>query len=168
MPRSANWKETAELVGIFAILVSLIFVALQLRQEKELLLLELRNNMIMSTSEINAAIIENADIWRRGNLDEKLDDTELEIYKRLLINYNDWHFNTALVFEETLPGAQEHVLAMFAGFLSRNPGAYRIWIDRERELNADRTALNPTETITTDWIDAIDSRIAIIQSSSTH
>jgi hypothetical protein len=37
-----NWKEAAELTGIFAIVASLIFVALQLRQEEELLQSKMR------------------------------------------------------------------------------------------------------------------------------
>lgn len=59
MPKSPDWRETAELVGIFAILISLIFVVLQLRQEKELLELEMRNYMLETTTEINSTIIEN-------------------------------------------------------------------------------------------------------------
>ena len=68
------------------------------------------------------------------------------------------------MFESKL-GGEEQVLSMYAGFLARNPGAYRMWIDRERQLNADRTAVDPKETVTSDWIEMIEARIAIIKSS---
>jgi hypothetical protein len=57
------------------------------------------------------------------------------------------------------------VSSQYAGFRARNPGAYRVWIDRERRLNADRTVVNPRETITSDWIELIETTIATIRSS---
>ena len=161
-----DWKETAELIGIFAILISLIFVAVQLRQEEELIQLEVRNHMIETYAELNATIIEHADVWLRGNAGDELDAAEREIHKRLVVNYNDWHFHTALIFGEIEPEAVEHVLTDYAGFLARNPGAYRVWRQREDEINADRTTMNPAETITADWIDTLESRIKKIRAAA--
>ncbi len=163
--KSPDWKETAELIGLFAILASLIIVVMELQQQEKLLDLDMRNSMVSSTVAVNEQIIDHADIWVRGNAGEDLSATEFEIYQRIFISFNDNSFQTYFIFQELYPEQKEQVLSQYAGFLSRNPGAYRVWIDRERQLNADRTAVNPRETITSDWIELIDRTIATIRSS---
>ena len=163
--KSPDWKETAELIGLFAILASLIIVVMELQQQEKLLDLDMRNSMVSSTVAVNEQIIGHADIWVRGNAGEDLNATEFEIYQRMFISFNDNSFQTYSIFQELYPEQKEQVLSQYAGFLSRNPGAYRVWIDRERQLNADRTAVNPRETITSDWIELIDRTIATIRSS---
>ena len=163
--KSPDWKETAELIGLFAILASLIIVVMELQQQEKLLDLDMRNSMVSSTVAVHEQIIDHADIWVRGNAGEDLNATEFEIYQRMFISFNDNFFQTYSIFQELYPEEKEQVLSQYAGFLSRNPGAYRVWIDRERQLNADRTAVNPRETITSDWIELIDRTIATIRSS---
>ena len=162
--KSPDWKETAELIGLFAILASLIIVVMELQQQEKLLDLELRNSMVSSTVAVNEQIIDQADIWVRGNAGEDLNATEFEIYQHMFISFNDNFFQTYYIFQELYPEQKEQVLSQYAGFLSRNPGAYRVWIDRERQLNADRTAIDPEETITSDWIEMLEARIAIVKS----
>ena len=164
--RSPDWKETAELIGLFAILASLIIVVMELQQQDKLLNLELRNSMVSSTVAVNEQIIGHADIWVRGNAGDDLNATEFEIYQRMLISLNDSFFQRYFVFQELYrEQAKEQVSSQYAGFLARNPGAYKVWIDRERRINADRTAVNPQETITSDWIELIETTIATIKSS---
>jgi hypothetical protein len=158
-----NWRETAELVGIFAILASLTFVALQLRQEQILTHTELRMSNVANKFAINSAIIENADIWVKGNEGQELSPVEMAIYRRLVNNINDYLFEYHLTLPLIDPGTEEQVLAMLAGFLHDNPGAYAVWLDRERRINFYRTAIDPSETITTEWVDAIESRMAILK-----
>lgn len=138
---------------------------MELQQQEKLLDLDMRNSMVSSTVAVNEQIIDHADIWVRGNAGEDLSATEFEIYQRIFISFNDNSFQTYFIFQELYPEQKEQVLSQYAGFLSRNPGAYRVWIDRERQLNADRTAVNPRETITSDWIELIDRTIATIRSS---
>ena len=161
-----NWKEAAELIGIFAILASLIFVALQLRQEEELLQTEMRAAMVANTVSINESIIQNADVWVRGYNGEELDPAESVIHARLITNVNDYMFQVRQTFLVTEPQSEEHILAEFAGFLADNPGAYQAWIDRERRINTYRTTIDPTETISSDWIDDIESRIAFMNENA--
>lgn len=93
-------KDTLELVGIFSILASLIFVAMQLKKEEELLQLEIRNYMVESSVAVNELIIENADIWVRGNADSDLGSAESEIYRLLITNVNDWYFQASYIFRK--------------------------------------------------------------------
>ena len=164
--KSINWKEAAELTGIFAIVASLIFVALQLRQEEELLQSEMRAAMVANRVSINELIIENADVWVRGNNGDELDPAESVIHARLVHNENHFMFHLRQTFLVVEPQSAEQIVAQFAGFLADNPGAYQAWIDRERRLNFYRTTIDPTETVTSDWIDDIESRIAIISENA--
>ena len=162
-----GWRETAELIGIFAILASLIFVALQLRQEQILTQTELRMSNVANKIAINNAIIENAEIWVKGNEGQELSPTEMAVYTRLVNNINDYLFEYHLTLPLIDPGTEEQVLGMLAGFLHDNPGAYTVWRDRERRINFYRTSIDPSETITSEWVDAIESRMAILEKAET-
>jgi hypothetical protein len=96
--KSPDWKETVELIGLFAILASLIIVVMELRQQDKLLDLELRNTMVSSTVAVNEQIIDHADIWVRGNAGDDLNATEFEIYQRMFISLNDNFFQRYFVF----------------------------------------------------------------------
>ena len=87
------------------------------------------------------------------------------IYESLFTNLNDYSFQLYNIFHQLEPKSEEQVLSVYAGFLARNPGAYRVSIDRERQVNAYRTAVDPDETVTSDWINMIEARIEIINSS---
>jgi hypothetical protein len=158
-----DWKGWLELIGIFSILASLLIVVVQLQQEQDLLELEMRNYMVETSVAVHESIIDNADIWVRGNAGEELEPAERAAYGLLLTNMNDWYFQTAMAFGTMYPGNEDQVVSMFAGFLLENPGAYRAWIDRERRLHGYRTAVDPAETITSDWIDRIESMIAVLE-----
>jgi len=158
-----DWRETAELIGIFAILASLIFVALQLRQEQILTQTELRMSNVANKVAINNAIIENAEIWIKGNEGQELSPTEMAVYTRLVNNINDYLFEYHLTLPLIDPGTEEQVLSLLAGFLHDNPGAYTVWREREHRINFYRRSIDPGETITNEWVDAIESRMAILE-----
>ena len=56
-----NWKDIAELVGIAAIVASLVFVGLQMRQSHEIALSEAHQQRAAMTSEAFFALSENDD-----------------------------------------------------------------------------------------------------------
>ena len=165
--RPLGWKETAELIGLFAILVSLVVVAMQLQQQEELLQLELQNNLLSNSVAVNEKIIDNPDLWVRGNSGEELSAAESAAYESLLINVNDSFYHTYNIFNEVAPEMANGSVAAFAGFLARNPGAHRVWIDRERQLYADRAALDVEAEgpIALNWMEMIESRVAVIKSN---
>ena len=66
------------------------------------------------------------------NAGEDLDATESEIYQRMFISLTDRAFQTYFVFQELYPGSKEQISSTYAGFLARSPGAYKVWIDRDR------------------------------------
>ena len=74
--KSVNWRALAEVVGIAAIVASLIFVGLQLRQSQDIALSELGASRHASRIELNNAISDHADIWARGNAGDELDHAD--------------------------------------------------------------------------------------------
>ena len=86
-----TWKETAELIGIAAIVVSLVFVGLQLKQSQDIVLSELDAALNAIDVEITGNIGDHADVWVRGNNGAQLSDSELAIYGRLVSDINTRH-----------------------------------------------------------------------------
>ena len=162
-----NWKSTAEFLGITAVVASLVFVGLQLRQAQDIAIAEMNASGVANTLEEYNAVMENVDVWMRGNADENLTSAEAEIYLRLLSNMNN-RFYFTVQQQERLGVGDEAVLdvAEFAGFLYENPGARRVWRAREDRLGKYRGLIRPSEVTTSDWIELVESHIATFEQRS--
>jgi len=75
--RSTNWKDVAELIGIAAIVASLLFVGLQMRQEQEIAITETRSSVTQSIGDLAVMMEASSEIWAKG-----LDGAELSIADR--------------------------------------------------------------------------------------
>ena len=131
-----NWKGTAEFVGVIAIVGSLIFVGLQIKQEQEIALAEINLSLLASGIELNIAIGENAEVWAIGNAGEDLTRAERILYDNLLESMS-FSYRTErrqyLQFDQ--PRAAKVPIAQFAVFLHRNPGGREAW-----QLRSDQEA----------------------------
>ncbi len=65
--KSISWKAVEEFLGATAIVASLIFVGLQLRQEQRVASIEAGFNLVESFYEQRNVTIENASVWANGN-----------------------------------------------------------------------------------------------------
>ncbi len=118
-----------EIVGIFAVVVSLVFVGLQMRQTQEIALAERGWNNMMAEMESRSAIYEYPDIWAKGNAGETLNPSESVIYTMLIRDFNSLQFYRvssflALTGDES---AMDVIIGDTSGFLFENPGARREW-----------------------------------------
>jgi hypothetical protein len=142
-------KEVAELVGITAIIASLIFVGLQIKQSDQQLAqseetteVELYLQIASQERDELAVIFEHADTWVKGNAGNEMSSTEAVIYAGLVkARWSSVYWKNAsfTVLERTL----DVPLHDFAWFLHKNPGARRAWeamVDDEAER---RTTLIP-------------------------
>jgi len=130
-----KWRNTAEALGIIAIVGSLIFVGLQLKQSEEIAIREGLNNTLTSLIESRSDYYDNADVWVRGNAGEELTRTELFIYRDLVRLESNRTFYQSLwrrVFDPSIESTAEKD---FAVFLFQNPGARKVWIDWQSERN---------------------------------
>jgi hypothetical protein len=161
--KSRDWKDVAELIGIVAIVASLIFVGLQMQQSQRIAQAERRNMRVANGIEVTNAINAYADIWARGNEGEHLDPAEAVVFENLV-----WNMNSFRVFGATaaeLLGNQRGVRAnqtAMALFLAKNPGAHQVWIAHEEELIAMRKELMPGYDLEF-WFNAVRTDIERIE-----
>jgi hypothetical protein len=130
-----SWKFVAELIGMTAIGLSLVFVGLQLRQsqviaENEVGLQELANRI-----EAHGQINEHINVWSRGLAGEELSDKDAAVFENLLVNINDITFHAASNYfslgDET---SARWLIGDLAIFLHENTGARSAWEARELRL----------------------------------
>jgi len=124
--KNRNWKDTAELIGIAAIVGSLVFVGLQMRQAEELARLELGYALLGPGHEMRSTIAAHPQVWRKGNLGDELDPDEMIVYEQLIESM--WLQTYWEVASFRKLGSVRDVAAHgFAAFLFANPGARKAW-----------------------------------------
>ena len=137
--KNTGWKDIAELIGIAAIVASLVFVGLELRQSQKIAIVESAVNRTTQHVDLDNAIIEHIDIWTKGNSGTELTPKEAGIYSMLFENYVGqqwlrWFSNSQLGF------VTETAVADLAAYLVENPGAmkeyrqFRARVDRRRGM----------------------------------
>ena len=160
--KSNNWKDFAELIGIAAIVASLIFVGLQMRQAEVIAQSEMHTSILANRIAMHAAIIEHPDIWVRGNKGDKLEEDESAIFSRQVTILNDEAYYA--VQQSIIWGRLEVAdldAAIFAAYLHENPGARRVWRAQEDWNQNYRSQVMPGEQITSDWIQRIELNLAL-------
>lgn len=138
-----NRKDMAEAIGLVAIVASLVFVGLQLRQTQDIGLAEGYSMAISNWTEVASEITENVDIWRRGVAGQDLDENEATIFANLVTQVNHTSILGFLHSQQVAGMDQAKLFAQdFAGFLYRNPGARSIWERQEENLATFRKLLD--------------------------
>jgi hypothetical protein len=63
---SAKPNDWLQVIGIFALVASLVFVGLQMKQKQEIGQEEAAATILESTNSFRITLINNVEIWRRG------------------------------------------------------------------------------------------------------
>ncbi len=114
------------MIGITAIVASLIFVGIQLRQEERIALSQIAQADQASSTEIDLAIVENAEIWLKSNSGDSLNEVERLIMNRLVSAlYRRARLETNM--RRSLGQYEDLSIVDFAIELHENPGARAIW-----------------------------------------
>ena len=142
-----KWKPIAESIGMMAIVLSLIFVGLQLKQSAVVAQNEIDGQYLENRIEATGQINDHVNVWVRGLAAEKLNVDDAAVFENLLLNINDITYFTALNHFSlgSSEGARVNTTD-FAIFLHRNPGARRVWEARERRLAEGREVVQPEPT----------------------
>ena len=101
--KKEDWKGTAELIGIVAIVASLVFVGLELKQNRDVALATARDSTVEGFRELNFARM-NADwYWEiAGKLNAALGDTEPHILGIPVSTPTKWRLALAKLNPEEL------------------------------------------------------------------
>jgi hypothetical protein len=156
-----HWKDVTDLVGAAAIVASLIFVGLQLRQEKTLGLTDITSARTESAIALTQLVAEHRDLWMRG-----LDGEELAVDEEMIFFAIAEAIETYL-FEEWSNLAQmgdggfaNDVLKDYAYQIYSYPGLRRLWQQDGERLRA-QNSMNPGNPFRR----AIDKEIAELEAS---
>ena len=153
-----EWNEVAELIGMTAIVASLIFVGLQMKQAQDIANAERRQARVINLIELNNSINEHVDIWSRGKSGEKLNETEALIFENLIHNMNDHLFFASRAASDL--GNEFGAAATridFSSFLNENPGALLAFNAHATRDEKYRNILMPELGGGSDWADSIRS-----------
>ena len=130
-------KDVFEAVGLIAIVGSLIFLALEINQNSELMRAQSRTEMAQDTVDLLTLNVENADfieLWNRGNAGEEL--TEVE-QTQFALTYSGWiwHWNNlAYLHRVGLYDESEYSMQLniIRSELDEFPGFKTFWCDKGR------------------------------------
>jgi hypothetical protein len=139
-----KFRAIAEILGIITIVVSLLFVGLQIRQSDQIARAEIDASQGMMSIELAALISDHSEVWARGAAQEELNDADAVVFENLVMAVN--HVNYSLFWQVTQNDSEANGMGYlhdFSGFLHRHPGARQVWIEREAKLKKYRITLAP-------------------------
>ena len=139
--KSTGWKDTAELVGIAAIVASLVFVGMEMRQAQRIAFAEQQGALIADTVDLNESIGAHAELIIKVNSGTDLSEEQRIKAVSLLRSYwNNAFFGYRRWYFLDHP-ALEAPVRVFARFLCHNPGMRKLWNEEQAELERDNDLL---------------------------
>ncbi len=135
-----DWKTLAELIGISAVVGSLIFVGIQLKQEQAIAKNEIAAAMLSASVEVRNALNDHADIWIKANAGQSLTETEEFIFKNLVGNLRSQAMWESVQWSN-LGSDGNYPIHLFAAYLRENPGARKAWLAQEESRQQFRPLL---------------------------
>jgi hypothetical protein len=150
-----NWDAigaVGEMVGALAVVVTLAYLALQIRASTK----ESAANQWSITgrdgSELTSRFMEHADAWTKGNAGDELTTAERFVFHQLVVLRNNFHF-FAYGRQAMLGGSYQGVqVAAMANFLHRHPAANAYW--------QDELAVRSGDPLGADWIREVIEAVA--------
>ena len=98
---SQKLHDWLQIIGIAAVVASLVFVGLQLKQSDEIALAQVYESAAARGVEQRALIAAHADTWDKACLGEQLSESEKLIAGSIFFNYVQNSFNSWARFRET-------------------------------------------------------------------
>lgn len=135
-------KSTVEILGIISVVISLFLVWQETQQNR--MLAEANFDLLIAQNTIlaNQTITQYPDIWRRGCANDSLTTKEMTIFRAMIENKNDVAFYRIIKSLRLKAFDSSHSdWADFVGFLHQNPGARKVWMEREESFNNYRAIL---------------------------
>lgn len=124
-----KWKSLAELIGISAIVASLIFVGLQIRQEQNVAVSQVFQSILEAEVEIHQAMAEHADVWLKARDPQSLSKSEVKVIVELTEMWSARAFFEVQAAMRIDDGNWSGPINVFAYMLYENPGVRQLWSD---------------------------------------
>lgn len=142
-------KAVIEILGIVAIVYSLILVREEIVQNQQLAEINYEMTITQNRMMANQTITKHPDIWLRGCANDSLSNQEMVVFKAMIDDWNTLTFyNAGRGYRLNQTWLSSIYLTDFAGFLHENPGARKVWKQYEEKKISDRKVLG---SITADF-----------------
>jgi hypothetical protein len=126
--KPTNWKDVAEFIGIAAIVASLIFVGLQLRQDFGIARSQVWSERNMLRAELASLITENPEVWTKGLNGDDLSEPETAQFEAIFVVYLFKESTHFLQRNDGIsPGPPEDLSHQFASMIMTFPGLGSVW-----------------------------------------
>ncbi len=151
-----NWKGIAELVGILSIIFGLVFVGIQLKQDRRIAEAQLGSEESVRTAALAQLMTDNIDIWVRGMDGEELSHVEEVTFRVVASAVHRWfmdnfHRGYRLGGLERPPAG---IAQNYAYFIYSSPGYRRIFWDQHLKRLALRNSIFDRAVFVPENIDA--------------
>lgn len=111
-----------QVIGIFAVVSSLIFVGLQMRQEQEIAIVDTYGSVAEADINLSVLIGENMSVWRKGLDGEELTEDERAKFTGLIAAVASQYQRNFIRWSRLGPGNPDNVASEFAYALYIFPG----------------------------------------------
>ena len=137
-----DWKGIAEIVGVSAIVASLIFVGLQIRQEQNVAVSQIYQTTMAAQVEIHIAMVEHADLLAKARNPDELTDAERIAVEELIESWAARSFFEFVSARRLDEGVWSGPVNIFAFQLADNPGLHQLWSEKTRRKERFYTQFN--------------------------
>jgi hypothetical protein len=159
-----GWKDLIEGIGMSAIIASLLFVGLQLRQAQEIATAEGYLEILSIRNEIGNSIKAEVSVWNKGLSGVDLSRDEAVVFAVLINQINDSrHYEYIQTVEISGEESAIPVVHDFAIFLYNNPVAKSVWLAREDYLINSRSKIDLDGETFSWWKEAVMSDLTILE-----
>ena len=140
--KDKNWKGIAELVGIGAIVGTLIFVGLQVRQDQQIAIATTFSTSIEAISNLATLIETNSETWKKGLDGEELSAVDEIEFLAMVATVEAYQLNRYIRFDRLEIGDAERSYRIYAYAIYLHPGLRRAFLKRGDLLEALDEAFN--------------------------
>ena len=130
--KSAKLHDWLQIVGIFALVLSLIFVGLQIRQEQEIAIVDTYGAVAETEIDLSILIGENFEVWRKGLEGETLTENEKGLFLGLATAVESQYQRNFIRWSRIGPGDPDSMASEYAFALYLFPGLREGFESRQR------------------------------------
>ena len=136
---SNKLNDWMQVIGIFAVVVSLIFVGLQVRQDQEIAIVDTYGSVAETHMNLSVLVGDHIVIWKKGLEGEGLTDAEKGQFEGLVAAVSSHYQRNYIRWTRLGPGDPKLVASEFAYALYIFPGLREVF-DAKQKFNSSRDA----------------------------
>jgi len=139
--KSTDWKTVAESIGIAAIVISLVFVGIQLQQDRDLAQVSSYGSVVESANGLSELVQGDSEVWVRGLNGEELTDAELAVFMSMIRAVDHRYMNFIVRWRASSDERfdPETHARIFAYYIYMYPGLRKVFED-EIKIGQHRSA----------------------------